>query len=44
MIKKLLWLWKRFWGKKYYIKFTNHLKNDEVLFFSHTIYIGINDK
>lgn len=39
MIKKMLWLWICFWGKKYYITYTDKLKKDEILLFSHRIYL-----
>lgn len=44
MIKKLIWLWKRFWGTWYHIEYTDRLKEDECLFYAHTIYIGIGGK
>lgn len=41
-MKKLLWLWKKFWGKKYYIVYTKELREDEALFYGHKIYVGKN--
>lgn len=38
-MKKLLWLWKRFWGTTYYIEYDDHLKENEVLVYGHKIYI-----
>ena len=43
-MKKMLWLWKIFWGKKYNVKFTSNLEENFVLFFNHTIYIGVGKK
>ena len=40
------WLIKLFFGKKYFIKYTNQLKEDEILIIGHRIYISkevIND-
>ena len=39
-MKKLIWLWKRFWGRKYYIVYTDELRENEALFYNHKIYIG----
>ena len=39
-MKKLIWIWKRFWGKKYYIEYVEKgLRENEVLFYGHKIYI-----
>ena len=38
-MKKLIWLWKKFWGKKYYIVYTDKLRENEVLFYRHKIYV-----
>lgn len=43
MIKKVKWLWKRFWGKTIIIKFVETgLQGDEVLFYGHKVYIPEN--
>lgn len=43
MIKKLKWLWKRFWGKTIIIEFIETgLQEDEVLFYGHKVYIPEN--
>ncbi len=39
-MKKLIWLWKKFWGVRYRIVCTEELREDEVLFYNHKIYIG----
>lgn len=39
-MKKLIWIWKRFWGKQYRIVYTDKLKENEILVFNHTFYIG----
>lgn len=39
-MKKLKWLWVRFWGKKYYIVYTDMLKKNEIIVFKHKIYVG----
>ncbi|MDD7102559.1 MAG: hypothetical protein SOZ06_03535 [Candidatus Faecenecus gallistercoris] len=39
-MKKLLWLWKKIWGTKYRIVYTEELHEDEVLFYGHKIYVG----
>ena len=39
-MKKIIWLWKKFWGKRYRIKYTDKLKSNEILVYSHKIYIG----
>lgn len=39
-MKKLIWIWKHLWGKRYYIEFTDKLKNNEILIYRHKIYIG----
>lgn len=39
-MKKLSWLWKNFWGKKYYIVYTEELRKGEALFYGHKIYVG----
>ena len=38
-MKKLKWLWMRFWGRKYYIVYTDELRKNEVLFYNHKIYV-----
>ena len=39
-MKKLIWLYKLFLGKKYYVEYTNKLRNNEILICGHKIYIG----
>ncbi len=39
-MKKVLWILKRLFGKKYFIKYSNKLKSDEILVFGHKIYIS----
>ena len=40
MIKVLIWYWKRFWGKKYFITFVEEgLNEGEILVYRHKIYI-----
>ena len=40
-MKKLVWFWKRLVGKKYYIEYVEQrLRDNEVLFYGHKIYIG----
>ena len=39
-MKKLIWLWKKIWGKKYYIVYTEELRKGEALFYGHKIYVG----
>ena len=41
-MKKLIWLWKRFWGKKLIIKISNELKEDEILIYRHNLYLPPN--
>lgn len=41
-MKKILWLWRKFWGKKYIIKYTDQIKEDEILIIGHHIYINKN--
>ena len=36
----MIWIIKLFLGKKYFIKYTDKLKNDEILIFGHKIYIS----
>lgn len=43
-MKKLIWLWKRFWGKRYRVIYTKELRKDEVLFYGHKIFIGKENK
>lgn len=43
-MKKIMWLWKKFWGKRYRIKYTNKLKVNEILVYSHQIFIGKENK
>ena len=39
-MKKILWLWKNFWGKKYKIIYVKKgLRKNEVLFYRHKIYV-----
>lgn len=40
LLLRIKWAWDSFWGKKYFIKYTDKLKDDEVLFKGHRIYIG----
>ena len=43
MLRKIKWLWKRFWGTKIIIKFIETgLQEDEVLFYGHKVYIPEN--
>ena len=42
LLKKLKWLWKCIWGRKYFIKYTDKLKDDEILIHGHTIYVPRN--
>ena len=42
MIKKLIWLWKCFWGKRLIIKVSEELKEDEVLIYGHCLYLPLN--
>lgn len=39
-INEMKWLIKLFFGKKYFIKYTNQLKEDEILVIGHKIYIS----
>ena len=39
-IDEMIWIIKLFLGKKYFIKYTDKLKNDEILIFGHKIYIS----
>lgn len=40
LIKKILWYWKLYWGKKYFITFVEDgLAEDEILVIGHRIYI-----
>ena len=38
-MKKLAWIWKCFWGKKYKIIETNNLKDNEILIYHYKIYV-----
>ena len=39
-MKKILWLWKSFWGRKYKIIYVKKgLQKNEVLFYRHKIYV-----
>lgn len=38
MIKSLLWKWKKFWGKRYWI-YKDEKEVGEILFYGHKIYI-----
>lgn len=38
-MNKLIWLWKKFWGRTYYIIYTDKLKDNEILVHGHRIYI-----
>jgi hypothetical protein len=40
LLKKLHWLWTKFRGRKYFIKYTNELKEDEILVKGHRIYMS----
>lgn len=42
MINRIKWMWIKFWGWKYRVKYTNELKENEILCFRHTLYIGTN--
>lgn len=42
LLKKLHWLWISFWGRKYFIKYTDNLKDDEILIHRHRIYVPRN--
>lgn len=38
-MKKLIWIWKCFWGRKYFITCVEEgLKEDEILVYGHRIY------
>ena len=39
-MKKLSWFFRKIFGKKYFIKYTDKLKNDEILILGHKIYIS----
>lgn len=39
-MKRLMWIWKRFWGNIYHIEYSNELKNNEILVYGHKIIIG----
>ena len=39
-VDEMKWFIKLLFGKKYFIKFTDKLKNDEILIFGHKIYIS----
>lgn len=43
-MKKLLWLWKRFWGREYRIIYTDKLIKNRVLVYGHKIYVGTTEK
>lgn len=44
-MKKLIWLWKCFWGTKFRIvKVKKGLKNNEILVYRHKIYIKDEEK
>jgi hypothetical protein len=40
LLKELLWLWTKFRGKKYFIKYTDELEEDEILVYRHRVYIS----
>lgn len=40
LLKNIFWYWKRFWGRKEYIEFTDKLKFDEILHWGHKIYLS----
>jgi hypothetical protein len=40
LLKNLKWLWISFWGRKYFIKYTDNLKEDEILVHGHKVYIS----
>lgn len=40
ILNRLKWSWKTFWGAKYYVRYTDKLKSDEILVYGHKIYIG----
>lgn len=39
-MKRLIWSFKKFWGRKYRIIYTNQLPKDEILICGHKIYKG----
>lgn len=39
-MKKLIWLWKRIFGKLLIIKTSKNLKKDEVLIYGHCLYFS----
>lgn len=39
-MKKISWFFKMLFGRKYFIKYTDKLKNDEILIIGHKIYIS----
>lgn len=42
-MKTLIWLWKIFWGKKYFITFIEDgLKEDEIPLYKHKLYLPTN--
>ena len=41
-LNKIIWYWKCFWGRKYFITYTDKLKEDEILIKGHRIYIPKN--
>lgn len=44
MMKKLIWLWKCFWGRMLIIKVSEELKEDEVLIYDHCLYLPQKNK
>lgn len=40
ILKKMSWYWKCFWGRKYFIKYTDELEEDTILVYGHRIYIS----
>ncbi len=43
-MKKIMWIWKKFWGTRYKIVYTDELCENEVLFYGHKIFIGKENK
>lgn len=41
-MRKLIWLWKQFWGFRLIIKVEERLKKDEGLLYGHILYLPSN--
>jgi hypothetical protein len=42
LLKKIRWLWKRFFGTLLIIKVSDELKEDEILIYGHSLYLPPN--